>query len=81
MLLTSLMLALVPVAIINPQCMRSLCVYLSHTTLAATYFIFMLKIRCLIVLYGIFQIYNIAFAKNALFKSFGIMIALAFPTP
>ena len=36
-----------------------LCVYLSVTTLAATYLIYTSKIRCPRVLYGIFQIFNV----------------------
>ena len=47
--------------LINPRRMRegygSLCVYLSVTTLAATYLVFTLKIRCHRVLYGIFNVW------------------------
>ena len=38
---------------------QSVCVCLSVTTLAAIYLVFTSKIRCLRVLYGVFQICNV----------------------
>ena len=51
------------------------CVYLSVTTLANTYYlVFTLRIRCLRVLCGAFpDLECVAFAKNALFKSSGVI--------
>ena len=49
--------------IINPQRMRkgygsrSVCVYLSVTTLAAPYLAYTLKVRCHRVLYGVFKVF------------------------
>ena len=55
--------------VINPQRMREgygsqsvcvcVCVYLSVTTLTATHLIFTSIVRCLRVLYGVFQICNV----------------------
>ena len=64
--------------VINPRCMREgygsqsvcVCVCLSVTTLTATYLIFTSIVRCLRVLYGVFQICSVwLLLKILLFKS------------
>ena len=67
--------------IFNPRCMRrrvtvvvlSVCasVCLSVTTKSATYLVYTSKTRCHRILYGRFC--RVAFAENALFKSYGVI--------
>ena len=47
--------------------------YLSVTALTTTYIILKSKVRYHRGLHGVLNIFNVAFAKNTLFKSYGVI--------
>ena len=49
------------------------CVYLSVTALTATYIILKSKVRYQRGLHGVLHLQRVAFAENALFKSYGVI--------